>query len=294
MRDRKTYFVLRTSDYDVTHIKLGQIVTDMRLPYRALSPPFTPVPQLSKAFKENYRFDHSKAIAGSLGIQAQILVQLGAPFGADVSGTREKDTIATWKIDRLETEFIEPPQKYVEDSVLKVPVVKNYLDEKKLTGSVYMVTGIKIAKGVSFTSRSKESRSVQIGATIDATAFSGAPASGGPYGKVTTKSDVGESWTGCSDFVFAYRVQKISISWRYGTVKSHEKVGGDLAGLDDDDEIDLDAIEDEVLEPQDISTVTLQPDGYEVPAEFIKAPSGGEVGAVDEDELLIEKGLVQG
>lgn len=144
MSSRKTYFVLPTSDYNASHIQLGSIISDIRLPYRALSPALTPVPKIHTAWKEDYILGLSKALSASLGIQTQFLAQLGSPLGADIHVTGETANASTWLIKRLETEFIEPDHHYVEESVLKVPDVKKYLEARKLTGAVYMVTGIKI------------------------------------------------------------------------------------------------------------------------------------------------------
>jgi hypothetical protein len=293
MYERKTYFILPTSDYSTTHIKLGQIVTNIRLPYRPLSSPLntttSPLPEVTQAFKANYTFDHSKAISGALGVQAQFLAQLGSPIGADAEVSHERGDAAKWIIDRLETEFIEPTQKYVEDSVLTVPKVKGWLDQRKLTGAVYMVTGVKIAKGVKFAN--KKVRKVGVGgaATVDLTALTSAPMSAGPTGELEKAVEVAESYTSCSDFVWAYRVQRVYISWFGGKVKAKEKVGGDLAGVGSGYEAEEDD-EDEEGEPQEIGKVALEGDvGTDmVPNGFLRAEevspqgSGGE-----EDEAFL-------
>jgi hypothetical protein len=295
MATRKSYFVLPTSDYNASHIQLGSIISDMRLPYRALSPALTPVPKTHTAWKENYILGLSKALSASLGIQTQFLAQLGSPLGADIHVTGETANVSTWLIKRLETEFIEPEHQYVEDSVLKVPAVKKYLDARKLAGAVYMVTGIKVAKGVSYMGQEKEKMGLRTGVTIDAAALAGAPVSGGPQAEINKKLDTSEAFSASSDFVVAYRVQKLSIGWFWGSVKSKEKVGGDLAGVggesssDDESEEEL---ENEGFEPKDINRVVLEPDGVEVPAGFVKPEIKAESESGEDDEFLYGMGTV--
>jgi hypothetical protein len=293
MRSRKTYFILPTSDYDATHIKLGQIINDMQLPYRALSPPLntpqSPLPEINTAYKVDYTFDYATNLSGAVGVQTQFLAQLGSPLGADINVSGERENTKKLETERLETHFIEPGQKYVEDSVLQVPVVKAYLHDRKLAGSVYMVTGIKIAKGAKYSSKEKRGNGGGGGITVDATALAGVPVSGGPQAKVKKSTEVGESYTSCSDFVFAYRVQRVSIAWFWGTVKSKEKDGGHLSGVGDDEEIDLDDVEDE-LEPLDIIAVNIELDegSQNVPSGYAKAENN--FGADDDqsDNLLYQ------
>lgn len=278
--ERKTYFILPTSDYGPQHIKLGQIITSIRLPYRPLSPPLdtiaTPLPELHKALRENYTFDHFEAISGNLGVQAQFLAQLGSPLSGGGEVSREKGDILKWTFDRLETEFIEPTQNYVEDSVLRVPEVKKWLNERKLTGAVYMVTGIKIARGGKFFRKKTRAKGVGGDVTVDLTALTGTPVGVGPTAELEKKSEVVEAYSSCSDFVWAYRMQRIHISWLGGGVKAKEKVGGDLAGVGGKREKEEGALPRDEDEPQTIDKITLEQDlgSDTVPNGFIEADSG--------------------
>lgn len=105
MHTRKTYFILPTTDYTTTHIQLGQIITNLHLPYRPLSAPLNtpafPLPTPSTAFKAHWTFSHASALSGSLGLQAQILAQLGSPIGADATVSGERSESARWVVERL-------------------------------------------------------------------------------------------------------------------------------------------------------------------------------------------------
>ena len=89
--------------------------------------------------------------------------------------------------------------------------------------------------------------------------------------------DVAESFTACSDFVFAYRVQKIYVSWRWGSLKSKEKVGGALSGIGMDSDVDLDEIEEEDPEPQEINGATLESDICEAPVGLVKLENNDDI-----------------
>jgi hypothetical protein len=140
-----------------------------------------------------------------------------------------------------------------------------------------MVTGVKVTKGVSV--------------------------SGGPHGEVERKSEVGEAYGSCSDFLFAYRVQRVYISWLWGNVKAKEKVGGDLTGIGDQDdieeddiEIDLDEDEDDENEPkpEGIAAVRLERDVWSenVPDGFVKSIAGGVSGEDEGEDFLFQKSTV--
>ncbi|KAI4673543.1 uncharacterized protein J4E88_008598 [Alternaria novae-zelandiae] len=289
MHNRKTYFILSTTDYDTKHIQLGQIITNIRIPYRALSPPLntseSPLPEIESRFKENYTFDHARAVSGALGVQAQFLAQLGSPLGADAEMSREHVNSVEWGFERLDTKFIEPTHKYVEDSVRLVPEVKNWLDKRRLSGAAYMVTGVKIARGVRFTG--KKVRKVGLGgaATVDLMTLTGAPMSGGPTGSVEKSEEAIETYTKCSDFVWAYRIQRVYVSWFGGVVKTKEKVGGDLAGAGNNRDYETYSEESED-ETQEMNEVELENDmGSDmVPSGFLEAKdiSGLNVGEDNE------------
>lgn len=298
MDERKTYFILPTSDFDTTNIKLGQIITNIRLPYRPLSPPLNtaeaPLPEVHTRLRENYTFYHSKALSGAIGIQAQFLAQLGSPLGADAEVSRERGDVSKWVIDRLETAFIEPSQEYVEASVMQVPKVKNWLQERRLTGKVYMVTGIKIASGVKYFNTKARKMGLGGAATVDLTAFTGAPVAVGPKGDLEKKLDTAESYTTCSDFVWAYRMQKVYVRWLGGGVKSKEMVGGILAGVEEEYEEEemetySDEEEEEEGEPPEIGGVILEPDeGWDmVPNGFVKAEENTHTDDEEEGDAFV-------
>ena len=72
-----------------------------------------------------------------------------------------------------------------------------------------MITGLKIARGVSAETTESKGNGVDGELVVDATA-TGIPVFGGPKAKWTSKTNENVSFTGSSDFVFAFQLIKIS------------------------------------------------------------------------------------
>jgi hypothetical protein len=241
MNQRKTYFIVPGNDYAPDElIQLGQIISDLKLPHRRLSPPLQPLPKVYSPWKKDYGAEKNKTLSGSIGVFAQAL----AIVDADVAGNISKEKLNSWEFERLDTEFIEPDEAYVNSSV-QVKVVKDFLNNKTLRGkAVYMVTGLKIARGPSATRKQVDEIGGEGKIGLDATATTGVPVQGGPKLSLSRKREDSEWFSSSSDFVFAYRLQKISVSWS-GSMSSKEVTGGDLlghgddvSGSEDEDEVD--------------------------------------------------------
>lgn len=167
----------------------------------------------------------------------------------------------TWKVRKLETEFIEPDAKYVCKSVMDVDAVKDFFEKNKrlgLTKSAYMVTGVKVARGASFARKKTRGIGAEGEMMLDPTILAGAPFQVGPKGSIEKEMKEEETFKDCSDFVFAYRVRKIFVQWRSKQPDSKEVSGGDLAGADDEVDSDEDESDEDRDEPAEIDTVMLE------------------------------------
>ncbi|KAF2196219.1 hypothetical protein GQ43DRAFT_485133 [Delitschia confertaspora ATCC 74209] len=265
-RTQKTYFLLPTTDHapstpsSPSTILLGAIISSPHTPYQPISPPYEPLPPIHKAWKTNYTFSLQKSTSGSFGLCGAFLAQLGSPLSASAAGTASRYDDQEWCIKKLETEFIQPDATYVESSVLGVEAVKRFLEEKKRFGMpkpVYMVTGIKIARGASLGRMKKRVFGAEGEVMVDGTMIKGVPFSAGPKGSMERATKEEESFEDCSDFIFAYRLQKIFVQWRSKKVESEQVTGGQLVGLDDE----VDSAEEEESdddEDQEISMVKLE------------------------------------
>lgn len=113
--------------------------------------------------------------------------------------------------------FFEPDGAFA-NSVVKTPAVKDFLDKNVFTGrSVYVITGIEIARGASIAKSRKD------GFVLDASAAisTGAQTSVGPSVSVEKTLAQTETFGNSSDFVYAYRSKKIWVS-RQGKTGSKE------------------------------------------------------------------------
>jgi hypothetical protein len=95
--------------------------------------------------------------------------------------------------------------KYIAKT-LACPSVKIYLDITKNKKPVYLITGIKVARGV--TLESKHTRVKGFKASLGL-AYPGIPVEGGPEAGVKKTVEEGVSFEGSSDFVIAVRVERI-------------------------------------------------------------------------------------
>jgi hypothetical protein len=172
---------------------------------------------------------------------------------------------SVYKFDKLDTYSFEPTPAYVKSSVVGNNVEEFIISaENNYQVPVYMVTGIKIARGAeSAISRSREmGMDARLG--IDGTS-TGVPLAVGPKLSVKSKDAADVSFTNSSDFVFAYRVREIYYEKGVLKTKTHNK--GELAdnsgrGICRGNKVDY-ALEVSGLVSEDIGAGTLDRKGSE-------------------------------
>ena len=102
--------------------------------------------------------------------------------------------------------------------------MRRYLDKSRYRKPVYIITGLKTVTGAK--AKSLKSRAVggNLGVEVDGTIWSGGtvPIGGGPGVEGITEKKEGTTWEGSSDFVFAFRVRKVSVEKDTGTAKEDE------------------------------------------------------------------------
>ncbi|KAE8454422.1 hypothetical protein EG329_000044 [Mollisiaceae sp. DMI_Dod_QoI] len=223
---QKAYFLVPSIDYAPDElIKPGQIISSLKAPYIAIGSPIEP-PRLYSSYQENWEDERRRSISGSIGIWAQFLATILGISG-DIVGNIERQDSTTWRFKRLDTYFIVPDQAYIEASMV-VPEVKKFFEENPKK-SAYMITGVKVAREAELIRSRRRLLGADGRVGIDTTAV-GAPVSGGPKASIQTERGEGQSFTGSSDFVFAYRLIKIYKHSKTGALTSKEKVKGALYG----------------------------------------------------------------
>jgi hypothetical protein len=219
-------------------VQLGQIVTSPKEPYHGLAAPFTPIPRLQRNTKKNYLDVVAKARKGEVGLWLQFMASIfGA--GADVSASWAHEHAYLLQFRELETLFFEPDEKYLTQSLQNAVEIMQYIKSHPRR-SVYMVTGLKIARGAACGVKAKQALGLGVKLGADATAFTGVPVQGGPAFKTEGEKSEAFYFDGSSDFVFAYRLRRIIVTYK-GNIKgkSYEK-GAETLGnhheVDEDDD----------------------------------------------------------
>lgn len=230
MNHPKTYFILPTTVYRPDDlIRLGQVITDPRVPYDRLTLP-NPLkgpltPRISTTIEWSAR--STKTHNASVGSLAHVV----GIITADASGSSSHSETQTWEAAYLETQFIELNEdpNYVQN-IVKVDAVEQWLKHNHWKGrSAYIITGLKIARNageVTFNNSSTLDVEGKLLATVDpwGVVEGGANASHGRSNSVSEKGKVE------SAYVFAYRLRKIHVTWRSKAKLGEYLRGGSLYG----------------------------------------------------------------
>ena len=227
---KKTYFLAPNVDYPPSsNISLGRIWTDSSDPGTCINPdgplPFPSNMQVQHGHKTDWRNKTSGEHKGVIGIWARFLQVVGLDAEASVNWhDRNGDT---YGFKRLDTDFIDPTTEYYTQSVL-VPSVAEYIVEPKFKKSIYMITGVKIARGADVEqARSEEAGAhLRVGVNGTTALF---PVAAGPEVTISSSGSETTSSKGSSGFVFAYRLREIYYS--KGKVKHREHNKGALQDL---------------------------------------------------------------
>jgi hypothetical protein len=256
----KTYFLAPNFDFPPPPsglIDLGSIITDPKKPDRSLNKGelvLIPAHAIFTTTKTDWTASRSQLHAVDGGIWTSFLQTIiGLSAEVDVSRSKGKDEVYRCKV--LETQYFQPDDAYILAN-LQNPRVQGYVKTGwPVKKSVYMITGLKIARGVSAETEVSEEYGVGGKVGVDATAFTGGvPVSGGPKGKWSSKSSEGIGFGGSEDFVFAFRLIKIKPK-KEGCFEEGDYNKAALYDLGTDVEGDVDVarvlLEDWEIEPLD-------------------------------------------
>ncbi|KAF8856771.1 hypothetical protein BDZ45DRAFT_803907 [Acephala macrosclerotiorum] len=228
---RKTYFRMPDFDHPPNGlVQLGQIIASPRDPSQRLAPPL-PVINTQTNKKTNYHEVVAKARRGEIGLWVQFLASI-VGVGGDVTAKWARENNHILEFRELEASFFEPDNEYLQQSVAKSEIVRDHIN-KTPGKSLYMVTGLKIARGARSIVQMRQAVGLDVKVGADALPFTGVPVQGGPAFKIDNALGARFQFDGSSDFVFAYRLLRI-IPKPHGVfkVKRHEK-GAEILGNDD-------------------------------------------------------------
>ena len=182
--------------------------------------------------KGGFKATRDRLQKGEFGVWAKVLGVTG--FGGEASWNYEKSSEDTYTFNGLDTTFFNPDQGYVEKS-MQVPAVKRYMETARYKTPVYMITGLKVARGATLESSKTKSRRGKMILGVCGTAAA-VPVEAGPKADVTTSKTEGMTFESSSDFVLAVRLRKILYKKSYIIHKAHNK-GATMLDGDEDEEM---------------------------------------------------------
>ncbi|TRX94163.1 hypothetical protein FHL15_004931 [Xylaria flabelliformis] len=151
MSSTKTYIVAPNFALSPNSLQLGDIIVD------PLGPILDPVNRKCRlpidkddlkdiASWEKFSSTRSELLSGRCSLWTTFLALLGATFGVDISLSLERNSNDVIIAPELQTHEFFVTDEYVK-SVLAQDAVKNYMKRRNYRIPVYMVGGLKIAKG---------------------------------------------------------------------------------------------------------------------------------------------------
>lgn len=184
-------------------IRIGNIVADPFCPTKPLSTPLKPpITAIHTNFECSFSRDNNKSLHGS--VWAQFL----QTANANISGGVSRATLSEYTIDSLETIRIkeDPSDEEAAERVKESKVQAAIKAGLSGAAPVYMITGLKVAKGFRLNKSVTSTREANIGASFPITAEVGAGTDiSALRAKVTSES----SRSG-NDIIFAYQLHVIA------------------------------------------------------------------------------------
>lgn len=245
---KKTYLLAPNFDFAPDGaIALGNILADPFEPHRPLTTLDTSKlhPEITSRIDYDCTFNQSSGRNISVGIWAQFV----STIGGNVGSQRGKEVNTEYKMQSLETIMFktEPTDAMVTER-LKDPLVRNIMQyNSAFCRPIYMITGIKVAKGLEATTEKLSVKGGSVGATVPVVE---GIVVGANVDMLRGKGRT-DSFRAGSDVVFAYKLLKVSVKgWREKNLAVDEFKSRQAFLSDSSDEED-----DELLEA-DVSVAT--------------------------------------
>ncbi|KAI6764373.1 hypothetical protein HG530_008162 [Fusarium avenaceum] len=141
--------------------------------------------------------------AANVSFRARALGLLGLGAGASIERAKDSNNVISCK--HLETHTFNPTDSYIEES-MKNKDVKAFMRSSRFRVPVYMVTGLKVARGSSATTSTHRHMSVEQDVSVLPPEASVAVGTSARY---STDSSQGVKWDNSMDFIVAFKVKKI-------------------------------------------------------------------------------------
>ncbi|KAK0659787.1 hypothetical protein QBC41DRAFT_44080 [Cercophora samala] len=148
---KKTYILAPNFTTSPSSLHLGDILPDPLSPdliplNRKSRLPIEPADLLPPTTITSFSSSRKDLLTGRFGLWTTLLAGLGLPVGGDLGLFLERGSNDEIQVPELETREFVATEEYI-NKVLKQDSVRGYLDERKYRAPVYIVTGVKIARG---------------------------------------------------------------------------------------------------------------------------------------------------
>lgn len=230
-------------------IAIGNVIIDPLLPHRAIVKPDIESPLFTETITEkNWQLSIETIRNLSLGIWSIFLEKISIKAG--VSRTHIRN--GQFNMQSLDTVSLidDLPDEYIK-ALCSSPKIKGFMRlDSLLCKPIYIVTGLKIAKGFSMTGKDNHSS----GVTSETGAGVAAEASLGGVVDASTSTSISDQFESVNDIIFAYQLVMIKPK---GWTKEKKLVMSDFrkhALLSDSEEESEENVEGErdILEPMDL------------------------------------------
>lgn len=235
-------------------IKLGNVLASLKTPEMPLhTTPLLIEDEALSTEKHEVEISTEKLREGKFSIITKFLSFLGVGVDACAGGStrfvplpvqapgfertmlcnRVCSSGETFSLESIQTTQFFPREQYFRRCV-EAAGVRRFLEKSRYRKPVYIITGLKVVKGARAKNFKASSLEGELGINVDATVWTGGgiPVAGGPGVSGTVSRKQGTSWEGSSDFVLAYRVQKLKISRTGAISRAEDYKTGAMLGND--------------------------------------------------------------
>lgn len=211
----KTYIVAPNFSMGTDSLSLGDILTE---PLGAdLDPlnfecrqPIDPAHLKQPTVVTSFESTRRTLLGGRFGLWTTFLATLGLPVGIDLGLFFERNSDDVIRAGELETHEFHATDAYVAEAVAK-PAVRRYLEDRRYrTPPLYMVTGLKIARGA-VVNRDLTAR-VDASSGISTAKATASIANVKPLVHFLRNRVEGVSFHSRTDFILAFRVRRITFA----------------------------------------------------------------------------------
>ncbi|CZR69123.1 uncharacterized protein PAC_19023 [Phialocephala subalpina] len=208
---KRSWILVKGCEYNPNRsLSLGQIFAD---PFELSFPllPDGPLPIPPASLESSYQNSVTESFSSHLSMSFRTWAEIDLlPVKGDAGGHRQVSKSLSWHFDRLEGQIFVPRLADVIEAMKADEIVSQIRRSKfNFRKRLYMVTGVRIARGA----RTAGKGSVSVGAHAklgaDLAAVGGPLATVGVDGSITNTTSNARSFKDASDFVYAYRLCEV-------------------------------------------------------------------------------------